>query len=255
MIEAWEFPNVTVYLVAVLGLLVVWQYYQLQIMAGRILAVDIFDRSGTRMYVYVTPDDDRICDVCAASHGRVFLPSQVAKEKFSPLMGKCQRPTPCDGALVGLYGAWLEARGVLEQLRANIKRGGIQLSAEEVRALVSGQWERCVSADTDRLGAHMIKAFSYEKINEEVSLEGYRYVVDEAKEVRHLMFLAPAYVRLTELLLSAGEEAEALETIERFEARFPSTKRGPHFPSHEQREIMKTRKAQLLSDQPLPMSA
>lgn len=100
MIEAWEFRDVTVYLVAVLGLLVVWQYYQLQIMAGRILAVDIFDRSGIRMYVYVTPDDDRICEVCAASHGRVFLPSQVAEKKFSPIIGKCQRPFPCHGALV-----------------------------------------------------------------------------------------------------------------------------------------------------------
>jgi len=254
MIEGWEFQDVTLYLVAVLGLLVVWQYYQLQIMAGRILAVDIFDRSGVRMYVYVTPDDDRICEVCAASHGCVFLPSQVAKEKFSPLMGKCQRPTPCNGALVGLYGAWLEARGVLEQLRTNLKRGGIQLSPEEVQALVNGQWERCISADTDRLGVHMIEAFSYEKINQETSIEGYRYVVDKTKEVRHLMFLAPAYVRLTQLLLQAGEEAEALETIERFEARFPSTKRGPHFPSHEQREIMKTTKAQLLEELPLPLS-
>lgn len=255
MIEGWEFQDVTLYLVAVLGLLVVWQYYQLQIMAGRILAVDIFDRSGVRMYVYVTPDDDRICEVCAASHGCVFLPSQVAKEKFSPLMGKCQRPTPCNGALVGLYGAWLEARGVLEQLRTNLKRGGIQLSPEEVQALVNGQWERCISADTDRLGVRMIEAFSYEKINQETSIEGYRYVVDKTKEVRHLMFLAPAYVRLTQLLLQAGEEAEALETIERFEARFPSTKRGPHFPSHEQREIMKTTKAQLLEELPLPLSA
>jgi len=253
--EGWEFADVTVYLVAVLGLLVVWQYYQLQIMAGRILAVDIFDRSGIRMYVYVTPDDDLICEVCAASHGRVFLPSLVAEKNFSPIIGKCQRRFPCHGALVGLYGAWLEARGVLEQLRTNIKRGGIQLSAEEVRALVSGQWERCVSADTDRLGVRMIEAFSYEKINQEVALDGYRYVVNEGKEVRHLMFLAPVYVRLTQLLLLAGEEAEALETIERFEARFPSTKRGPHFPSHEQREIMKTRKAQLLQDQSLPMSA
>jgi len=255
MLDGWESPDVTVYLVAILGLLVMWQYYQMQIMAGRILAVDIFDRSGIRMYVYVGPDDDQICEVCAASHGRVFLPSQVAEKRFSPLRGKCQRRTPCDGALVGLYGAWLEARGVLEQLRANVKKGGIQLSAEEVRALVNGSWERCVSADTDRLGVRMIEAFSYEKINQEVALDGYRHVVDEAKEVRHLLFLAPAYVRLTQFLLLAGEEAEALETIERFESRFPTTKRGPHFPSHEQREIMKTRKAQLLQDQSLPMSA
>jgi hypothetical protein len=255
MLGGWEFPDVTLYLVAILGLLVVWQYYQMQIMAGRILAVDIFDRSGIRMYIYVVPDDNDICEVCAASHGHVFLPSQVAKKKFSPLTGICQRPIPCHGALVGLYGAWLEARGVLEHLRDNVKKGGIQLSSEEVRALVNGQWERYVSADTDRLGVRMIEAFIYEKLNPDVSLEGYRYVVDNAKEVRHLLFLVPAYLRLTQLLLDAGEEAEALETIERFEDRFPTTKRGPHFPSEEQRKIMKSKKAQLLQDHTLPMSA
>lgn len=116
MFEGWVFPDVTGYLVAILGLLVMWQYYQMQILAGRVLAVDLFDRSGTRMYVYVMPDDDHVCEVCAASHGRVFLPSQVAKKQFSPLIGKCRRPTRCDGALVGLYGAWLEARTVLEQV-------------------------------------------------------------------------------------------------------------------------------------------
>ncbi len=255
MLEGWQSPDVTVYFMAILGLIVVWQYYQMQIMSGRILAIDIFDRSGIRMYIYVTPSDDHICEVCAASNGCFFLPSQVAKKKFSPLSGKCQRSTPCIGALVGLYGAWLEARGVLEHLRTNAKKGGIQLSTEEVRALVSGQWERCISADTDRLGIHMIEALSYEKINPEVSVEGYRYVVNEVKEVRHLLFLVPAYLRLMQLLLLAKEEAEALETIERFEARFPQTKRGPHFPSDEQRAIMKTKKSQLLKDLPLPLSA
>ncbi|HWF61079.1 MAG TPA: hypothetical protein VN666_12320 [Nitrospira sp.] len=223
-------------------------------MAGRILAIDIFDRSGIRMYIYVTPSDAQICEVCAASNDCFFLPSQVAKKNFSPLTGKCQRPTPCIGVLVGLYGAWLEARGVLEHLRNNVKNGGIQLSAEEVRALVNGQWERCISADTDRLGIHMIEALSYEKINPEVSIESYRYIVNEVKEVRHLMFLVPAYLRLMQLLFRTGEEAEALETIERFAGRFPTTKRGPHFPSDEQREIMKTKKAQLLKGLPLPLS-
>lgn len=255
MFAGWEYPDAMIYLMAILGLLVVWQYYQMQIMAGRILAVDIFDRSGIRMYVYVAPHDDHICEVCASSHGRVFLPSQVAKKKFSPLIGKCQRPTPYIGVLVGLYGAWLEARGVLEHLRKNAKKEGIELSSEEVRALVNGQWERCISADTDRLGIHLMEAISYEKINPEVSIEGYRYVVNEVKEVRHLMFLVPAYLRLMQLLFRAGEEAEALETIERFEGRFPPTKRGPHFPSDEQRETMKTKKSQLLKGLPLQRSA
>jgi hypothetical protein len=255
MLGGWDFPDITLYLVAVLGLLVLWQYYQMQIMAGRILAVDIFDRSGTRMYLYVTPDDDNICEVCSDSNGRVFSPSQVAKKGFSPLDGKCKRPTPCPGVLIGLYGGWLEARGVLERLRANLRKGGIQLSAEELRAMVNGQWERSISAETDRLGIHMIEALCYEKINQAVAIAGYRYVAEEAKEVRHLMLLVPAYLRLAQLLVRAGEGAEALELIERFESRFPPTRRGPHFPSAEQRDVMKTRKAHLIKGLPLKIPA
>ncbi len=255
MLEFIDIPDVTLYLIAILGLLVVWQYYQMQIMAGRILAVDIFDRSGIRMYVYATPDDDHICEVCSAANGRVFSPSQVAKKGFAPLARKCRRPSPCLGVLIGLYGGWLEARGVLERLRANLRKGGIHLSPEEIRAMVNGQWERSISAETDRLGVHMLEAMSYEKINRGVSIVGYRYVVDEAKEVRHLMLLVPAYLRLVQLLVRSGETDKALEYIERFENRFPANKRGPHFPSDEQREMMKTRKTHLIKSQPLALPA
>ncbi|MFO0707637.1 MAG: hypothetical protein U0412_12375 [Nitrospira sp.] len=250
-----EVPDVTLYLVAILGLLVVWQYYQMQIMAGRILAVDIFDRSGIRMYVYVTVDDDHVCEACSDANGQVFSPSQVAKKGFTPLDGKCRRTIPCVGVLVGMYGGWLEARGVLERLRANLKRGGIRLSPEELRAMVNGQWERSISAETDRLAIQMIEALTYEKINQEVAIAGYRYVVDQAKEVRHLLLLVPAYLRLIQLLVRAGEAAEALELVERFEARFPTNRRGPHFPSEEQRDVMRVKKTQLLKGLPLKMPA
>jgi hypothetical protein len=245
-----EFPDITIYLVGILGLLVLWQYYQMQIMAGRILAVDIFDRAGIRMYIYVTPDDDQVCEVCAKSNGRVFSPSLVAKKGFSPHDGACTRPTPCLGVMVGLYGAWLEARAVVERLRANLRKGWVQLTAEELRALVNGNWEDCISAETDRLGVRMIEAVCFEKINPAISIGGYRYVVDEAKEVRHLLLLVPAYLRLQPLLVRDGEEREALALIERFEKRFPTTRRGRHFPSVEQREVMKARKAVLLSIPP-----
>lgn len=255
MLGEMQFPDIALYLVAILSLLVMWQYYQMQVMAGRILAVDIFDRSGTRMYIYVTPDDDHLCEVCSGSNGRVYSPTQVAKKGFSPLRGKCKRPTPCPGVLVGLYGGWLEARGVLERLRANLKKGEIQLADEELRAMVNGQWERSISAETDRLGIHMIEALCYEKINQSVSISGYRYVVEDAKEVRHLMLLVPAYLRLVQLLVRAGEGAEALELIERFENRFPTTRRGPHFPTEDQREVMRTRKTHLIKSQPMKIPA
>lgn len=256
MLDGIEIPDMTLYLVAVLALLVIWQYYQMQIMAGRILAVDIFDRSGIRMYFFVTPDDDHVCEVCSAATGRVFSSSQVAKQSFTPLNGTCKRAVPCASVLVGLYGGWLEARGVLERVRANFKRRkGVQLSPEELRAMVNGQWERSISADTDRLGIHIIEAMCYEKVNPQVAVSGYRFVVDQAKEIRHLMLLVPAYLRLTQLLIRSGEAAEALELVERFEARFPTNKRGPHFPSEEQREMMRTKKTQLLKGLPLKMPA
>jgi hypothetical protein len=256
MLDGIEIPDMTLYLVAVLALLVIWQYYQMQIMAGRILAVDIFDRSGIRMYFFVTADDDHVCEVCSAATGRVFSSSQVAKQSFTPLSGTCKRAVPCASVLVGLYGGWLEARGVLERVRANFKRRkGVQLSPEELRAMVNGQWERSISADTDRLGIHIIEAMCYEKVNPQVAVSGYRFVVDQAKEIRHLMLLVPAYLRLTQLLIRSGEAAEALELVERFEARFPTNKRGPHFPSEEQREMMRTKKTQLLKGLPLKMPA
>lgn len=256
MFDGIEIPDMTLYLVAVLALLVIWQYYQMQIMAGRILAVDIFDRSGIRMYFFVTADDDHVCEVCSGATGRVFSSSQVAKQSFTPLNGTCKRAVPCASVLVGLYGGWLEARGVLERVRANFKRRkGVQLSPEELRAMVNGQWERSISADTDRLGIHIIEAMCYEKVNPQVAVSGYRFVVDQAKEIRHLMLLVPAYLRLTQLLIRSGEAAEALELVERFEARFPTNKRGPHFPSEEQREMMRTKKTQLLKGLPLKMPA
>ena len=256
MFDGIEIPDMTLYLVAVLALLVIWQYYQMQIMAGRILAVDIFDRSGIRMYFFVTADDDHVCEVCSAATGRVFSSSQVAKQSFTPLNGTCKRAVPCASVLVGLYGGWLEARGVLERVRANFKpRKGVQLSPEELRAMVNGQWERSISAETDRLGIHIIEAMCYEKVNPQVAVSGYRFVVDQAKEIRHLMLLVPAYLRLTQLLIRSGEAAEALELVERFEARFPTNKRGPHFPSEEQREMMRTKKTQLLKGLPLKMPA
>src|SRR6185503_3551458 len=108
--------------------------------------VDIFDRSTTRMYVYAVAKD--ACQHCAATHGRVYLPSMVAKTGFSPLEVPCPKPMPCTAVLVGIYGAWEEARQMVEKLRAHRNKGGLTLSTPELHALVDGAWERSISADT-----------------------------------------------------------------------------------------------------------
>ena len=75
-------PDFLPYLLAIFGLLVLWQFYQLRVMKGRILAIDIFERSGVRMYLYAVADDLQACQVCRAAHGMVFPPSKVMKSQF-----------------------------------------------------------------------------------------------------------------------------------------------------------------------------
>ena len=44
MLNELPTPDLLHSLIAILVLLVVWQYYKLQVISGRVLAVDIFDR-------------------------------------------------------------------------------------------------------------------------------------------------------------------------------------------------------------------
>jgi hypothetical protein len=85
-------PDLLPYLLAIVGLLALWQYYQLRVMKGRILAIDIFDRSGIRMYLYVVADNLQSCEVCQSAHGTVFPPSAVMKRPFSPIKGTGKNP-------------------------------------------------------------------------------------------------------------------------------------------------------------------
>lgn len=113
----------------------------------------------------------------------------------------------------------------------------------------SGQWEMRISTETDRLSVHMIESVCYEEINRAVSITGYRYVIEAVKEVRHLLLLVPADLRLALLLVRLGGNDAALVRIDRFEAQLPSKKRKLHFPTTEQCYVMKMRKSHLLGNQ------
>jgi hypothetical protein len=233
------------YLSALLGLVVIWQYHEKLVLSGRIQAIDIYDRSGVRMYLYGMPDDDGICVSCREAHGSAFLTSMVARKDFTPLRRPCANPQECTGVLVGLYGAWPEARAVVERLRTAKKTGSVQLSPEELQGILKGPWERSVSATTDRYAVNMLAALGAEKSEPETAISQYWMITDQVKEVRHLPLLIPAYLRLTELLLRHGRAPEALQTIEQFESRYERTKRGPHFPTDRQRGVMSILKSRL----------
>jgi hypothetical protein len=253
MFTEFAAPSLLQATIGVLVLLVMWQYYKMQIMAGRVLAIDIFDRSTTRMYVSIVAKG--ACPHCAAAHGRIYLPSVVAKPGFSPLERPCPNAMPCTAVLVGLYGAWEEARTILEQLRANQKQGCLALSSAELHKLLEGPWERSISADTDRLSMYMLTALAYEDSKQDLAIGHYGYLIQHAKEVRHLPLVVPAYLRVMRLLGQANRWTEVERHLEEFERRFPTMGSGPHFPTVKQRDVLRTVKTQALKSRLMPISA
>jgi hypothetical protein len=238
-------PDFLTYLLAILGLLALWQYYQLRVMKGRILAVDIFDRSGIRMYLYAVADNVQACEVCRSAHGIVYPPSEVMKRQFSPIKGICKSPARCTGFLIGLYGAWPEANRIVVQLRLSRKREPIQLDQDELREIILGPWEQSISASTDRFGIHVLEAVLGDCTNPGPAMEKYRDTLESAKEVRHMPLIVPTYFRLVELLTKQGQSAEALHFIEHFENRYKGGKSGPHAPTEKQFGLMKIKKSHL----------
>jgi len=255
MEEGFSGSEVTIYLAALVGLLGLWFFHYMQVRAGRIQAVDLFDRSIVRMYVYVTLGEGPVCDICAKAHGRVFLSSWTGKKNFNPLEGTCTGEVPCQGCLVGLYGSWLEARKIVAGLQKISKKAVVRLSPEELRALVKGQWKKSVSADTDRVSVHMLVALCEDQHKPDAAIEGYRYVIDQAKEPRHIQLVIPAYLRLISMLLRVGCESEARQVIEQCESRFPTDQHELSSLSSDQRLVLEEKKALLWKRQSLQVSA
>jgi hypothetical protein len=245
----------TIYLSGLLALLGLWLFHQMQVRSGRIQAIDMFDRSVVRFYVYVFPDDRLLCPICTEAQGRVFLPSIAEKNGFLPLGGPCRNTSPCQGYLIGLYGGWLEARQVVSRLQQAPKKSSIRLSFEELCMIVNGAWEQSVSADTDRISMHMLEGLCFGKADTRMAVQGLQYVVARARDARHLPLVVPAYLRLLDLLLKAGRVDEARQVIEQIEHRFPVNCHGMYTPSLTERKLLEEMKSLLWESQSLKVSA
>jgi hypothetical protein len=245
----------TLYLLGILALLGLWLFHQFQVRSGRIQAIDVFDRSVVRFYLYVLPHDRPSCSVCAQAQGRVFLPSVVGKIGFSPLEGPCTGASPCQGQLIGLYGGWFEARQLVSRLQQAPRKSPLRASSEEVVALIKGAWSKSVSADTDRIGMRMLEGWCFGKSDPGTAIEGLHYVVDRAKDGRHLGYVVPAFLRLMDLLLQAGRDEEARLVIEQFEGRFPSDRNDVDGPTFAQRKVLQQMKSLVWEARSLKVSA
>jgi hypothetical protein len=236
-------PEFIPYLLAILGLLLVWEVHNIQVRAGRIKAVDILNRSGIRLFIHVTPDDTTACAVCREANLTAFLPAIVADKKFSATPKRCINPAGCRCLTIGLYGAWAEAQRVQTQLP---KHGGrLHLTPEECDKLLAGAAARKSGVAADQLSLIILQAMRIEAKQPETAVDHYRKVIDEATAERDLPFVVPAYLRLADLLDRTGRKAEALSVVDEFLKSYDGQK-VPHGPTEAQTSMMSLRKTRLL---------
>ncbi len=239
-------PDFTPYLFGILGLLLVWQYYKLQVLSGRIQAVDFWDRSGTRIFIHSTVQDEQACGPCQEANGHVFLPSLSTKKNFTTLQEPCANASGCRCLVIGIYGAWREAQRLVDYLRKRSKKVPLKLTDKVIRELLSGDWEKTISAGADRIAIHMLEAMRMEESDSEAAIFRYKFVVTQATSARDLYLVVPAYIRLVELLAKLNRQEDALEVIQGFEKRYEGKKPIPPFPTEAQKGAMSIHKSRLV---------
>jgi hypothetical protein len=102
---------------------------------------------------------------------------------------------------------------------------------------------------------YMLTALAYEESKQDLAIGHYGYLVQHAKDMRHLSLVVPAYLRLMRLLGHANRWTEVERHLEEFERRFPTRGSGPHFPTVKQRDVLRTVKTQALKNRLMQLSA
>ncbi len=238
-------PEFIPYLLAVLGLLLVWQVHHMQVIAGRIQAANFWDRFGIRMFIHATPDDEQTCPACREVNGMVVLPAAAAKKNYTPRQGPCTNPAGCRCQLMGLYGGWPEAQRLLWQI-LNSTQPSVKVSSDKLTALLAGPWERAPNGKSDSMSLHMLEAIQADGKDLNLAIEKYQLVVEKAKAARDLPFVVPAYLRMLDLLERVKRPTEALELISHLEKHLAGGQTGSGHPPQGLEDILSLRKTRLL---------
>lgn len=241
-------PDIFPYLLAILGLLLLWQLHDIQVRAGHIKVAGAMDRSGLRWFLHVTPMDTHACAACRASNGMAFLPAVVAAKKFRASAQHCTNAAGCRCLLIGLSGSWPEAERTLAQLKAG--GGRAKLSAEHIEKLLAEAQAKGAGLAADQVAVNMLAALQIEGSQPQAAVEAFRFVLDQAKKERDLPLLVPAYLRLADLLERTGKQAEALAVADRFLSLYspkPGAPQPAHGPTEDQRTFMSLRKTRLMT--------
>ncbi|HEY3196892.1 MAG TPA: hypothetical protein VGJ57_02670 [Nitrospirales bacterium] len=242
VLQNLHIPDFIPYGLAILGLLLLWRLHASGVQAGRIQAIDIWDRSGIRLFIHATPLDNMACPACREAHGLVFLPSLVANRKFTAMPGPCTNPSGCRCVLVGLYAGWPEARRVFGLLR--IRRGRVRLAEDELAAILRSPLEIGRAVSIDQVPVRLLNALLDEGCDPEAAILGYSYVIENVEEERDSPFLIPSYFRLSDLLERVARPADALPIVDRFLKRYENTSQVAATES--QLSMMKARQIRLM---------
>ncbi len=208
------FPDILPYLLAILGLLLLWQLYDIQAKAGRIQKVDVWGRSGIRFFLHMHVYDPQACAACRAAGATAYLPTVVAAKRVSSRVAGCSNATGCRCLLVGLDGKWQAAQRLYAKLSS--AGGKVVVSADEVKQLLDGAQAVRKGLGGDLVSACLLSAMHAETDRPEFAVEQYRTVIEQAKTERDLPLLLPAYVRAIELLEQIDRRDQALALVERF---------------------------------------
>lgn len=238
-----ELPDTYPYLLAILGLALIWKFHDMQVKAGRIKAKDFWERSGVRIFLRATPTDAQACPACKETANVVFLPGLVTSKKFTPQEKPCTNPAGCRCVMVGLYGGWAQAGSALALAKKN--GGKAQLSEAEMKTMLDKSSDARAGASADRISIRMLNALRAEGSQTETAIEHYRYILSHAEEDRDLALMVPTYLRLSDLLEKAGKASEALELIEQCVKDYGDKKKGPDAPTEAQRATLNARKGHL----------
>lgn len=238
-------PEYVPYLLAVLGLLFVWQLHHMQVVAGRIEAKSFWDKSGTRLFLQVTPEDEHTCQACREANGAAVLPSVAARNSFAPLSrGHCTNPAGCRCQLIGLHCSWPQSQRLLSQVMSSTSKQ-VKLSHDKLEALLKVAWDESPKARVDLVAVSMIEAIRAEGKDQVKAVSKYRKVVDQAKTDRDLELVLPAYFRMLDILERGERAKEALDVIDRLEKHFSPKRNGRHRPTPAQMETLSLRKTRL----------
>jgi hypothetical protein len=236
-----QLPDILAYLLAILGLTLIWKFHDMLVKAGRIQAKDFWERSGVRIFLFATPPDS--CIACRAANNFAYSLGVVTSKKFSPLQKPCQNNPNCLYILVGLYGGWAEAWQLLVRLK---QEGGTMWIVDgELKALLEKSSTARAGASSDRLSLRMLEAMRSEESNPSAAIEHYRGIIAGAVQDRDLHLVVPAFIRLSVLLQKAGQKDEARSAVERCLTEYGPKKKGPGAPTEGQRVLLTKRLAAL----------